>query len=188
MRLLNLMTDRAKILKGVFGHIALFLVNFLVLVGIIESLQLFYDPSLPLPFLNSLVLGFMLFHTIALLSIQLGVQVLEFIKLRMPTFLISYYFQFSDEEVIPIPLLDPTKSRLAVIILLLIISGGPILYPIFTLLGFFQVYARLIEIVLDPSIILYYFELFLFNIMPPILLLILVSIILSIVIIEFKHV
>ena len=182
------MTDRGRIIKGIFGHIALFLVNFFVLVGIIESLQLFYDPSLPLPFLDSLILGFMLIHTITLLSIQLGIQVLELIKIRMPTFLISYYFQFSDDEVIPIPLLDPTKSRLAVMILLLVITGGPILYPIFTFYGFFRVYARLVEIVFDPSIILYYFELFLFNVMPPILFLILVSIILSIVIIEFKHV
>ena len=182
------MTDRGKILKGIFGHLALFLVNFFVLVGIIESLQLYYDPSLTLPFLNSLVLGYILFHTLALLSVQLGVQVLELIKIRMPTFLISYYFQFSDEEVIPIPLLDPTKSRLAVLILLLVITGGPILYPIFTLYGFFIVYAYLVAIVLDPSTILNYFELFLFNFMPPILFLIVVGIILSVVIIEFKHV
>ena len=98
------MTDRGKILKGIFGHIALFLVNFFVLVGIISSLELFYDPSILLPFLESLVLGYMIIHTITLLSIQLGVQVLELIKIRMPTFLISYYFQFSDEEVIPIVL------------------------------------------------------------------------------------
>jgi hypothetical protein len=180
------MTDRGKVLKGIFGHIALFLVNFLVLYSIIQSIQLFYDPSLP--FLDSLVLGYMLVHTLTLLSIQLGIQVLELIKIRMPTFLISYYFQFSDDEVIPIPLLDPTKSRLAVLILLLVISGGPIFYPIFTLYGFFLVYAKLVAIVLDPSTILFYFERFLFTYMPPILFIIVLGIILSIVIIEFKHV
>ena len=182
------MTGRGKILKGIFGHIALFLVNFFVLVGVISSLELYYDPSFPLPFLESLVLGYMIFHSVALLSVQLGVQVLELIKIRMPTFLISYYFQFSDEEVIPIPLLDPTKSRLAVFILLLVITGGPILYPIFTLVGFFVAYAHLVAIVLDPSTILYLFEIFLFRFMPPILFLIVVGIIVSIVIIEFKHV
>jgi hypothetical protein len=180
------MTDKSRILKGILGHIALFLINFLVLVGIIESIALFYYPALP--FLNTLILGYMVVHTILLLSVQLGVQVLEFIKIRMPTFLISYYFQFSDEEVIPIPLLDPTKSRLAVLILLLVITGGPILYPIFSLYGFFQVYAHIVVVVFDPSTILDYFELFVFSIMPPILFLILGSIILSIVIIEFKHV
>lgn len=164
------------------------MINFFVLVGIIESLQLFYNPSYQLPFLESLVLGYMLVHTITLLSVQLGVQLLELIKIRMPTFLISYYFQFSDEEVIPIPLLDPTKSRLAVLILILVITGGPILYPIFTLYGFFSAYARIVSIVLDPSTILLYFEYFLFSVMPPILFLIVVIIILSIVIIEFKHV
>ena len=177
------MVDRRQLFKGVLGHIALFILNFFVLVGIIESIQLFSED---LPFLNIIVLSYMLIHTIALLSMQLGVQLLELIKIRMPTLLISYYFHFSDEESIPIPLLDPTKSKLAVLILLLVISGGPILYPIFAVYGFLLVYAILVVIPLNISTILQYFALFLFW-MPPVLILIVGVLIISVVIVEFKH-
>lgn len=121
-----------------------------------------------------------------MLSIQLGVQILELVRVRMPTFLISYYFQFEDNETIPIPLLDPTKSHLALIILLLVLSGAPVFYPIFAIYGYLLTYAHLVRIVLDPSTIVGYFEIFL-NWMPPLMLVIVAIVVLSIVIIEFRH-
>jgi len=171
-------------LRGAIGHLFLFLVNFSVLVGIIESLQLF-TPSLPI--LNGMVLGYMLCHTFILLSIQQGVQILELIRMRLPTVLILYYFKISDQESIKVPLFDPTKNRLAVIILLLVITGGPILYPIFAIYGFLLVWGHLAIIALDPVRIVQYFGIFL-NYAPPILLIIAAVIIISIVMIEVKHV
>ncbi|TFG09743.1 hypothetical protein EU538_04055 [Candidatus Thorarchaeota archaeon] len=178
------MADSRQILKGALVHLALFVVNFCVLVGVVDSFQIFQED---LPLLNTLILGYMLTHTFLLLSVQLGVQILELIRIRLPTFLPSYYFQFADDETIPMPLLDPTKSRLAFIVLLLVISGGPVFYPIFAVYGLLLVYAHVVIIALDPSTILGYFEIFL-NWMPPILLIIVLVVILSIVIIEFKHV
>jgi len=177
------MVTNFQYLKGTVGHLFLFLVNFSVLVGIIESLQL-YTPALPI--LNGLVLGYMLCHTFILLSVQQGVQILELIKLRLPTVLITYYFEVSDEETIEVPLFDPTKNRLAVIILLLVITGGPILYPIFAIYGFLLVWGHLAIIALDPARVVQYFGIFL-NYAPPILLIIAAVIILSIVMIEMKH-
>jgi hypothetical protein len=170
--------------KGIIGHGILFLVNFSVLVGIIESLQLFSNP--PLPILNLLLLGYMMVHTFTFLSIQLGVQILELIKLRFPTFLALYYFQISDQETISVPLFDPTKSRLAVIILMLVITGGPILYPIFAVYGGLLVWGHLTIIALDPSTILSYFGIFL-NYVPPLMIIVAGLIILSILMIERKH-
>ena len=178
------MVTKIQYLKGAIGHLLLFLVNFSVLVGIIESLQLF-TPSLPI--LNALVLSYMLCHTFILLTVQQGVQILEFIRIRMPTALIFYYFQVSDEETIKVPLFDPTKNRLAVLILLLILTGGPILYPIFAIYGFLLVWGHLAIIALDPARIVQYFGIFL-NFAPPLLLIIAAVIILSIVMIERKHV
>jgi hypothetical protein len=178
------MVTKFQYLKGAFGHLFLFLVNFSVLVGIIESLQLF-TPSIPL--LNAMILGFMLGHTFILLTLQQGVQILEFIRLRMPTVLITYYFQVSDQETIKVPLFDPTKNRLAVIILLLVITGGPILYPIFAVYGFLLVWGHLTIIALDPVRIVQYFGIFL-NYAPPLLLIIAAVIIISIVMIEVRHV
>lgn len=176
-----------QVVKGAISHLVLLIFNFSALLGIIWSLQLFFDPENPLPLLNALVLGYMVTHTSLLLSIQLGIQVLEIIKVHSPTVLVIYYFKFSDQETIPIPLLDPTKSKLAVIILLLIISGGILLYPIFAVYGLLIIGLRLPIIAVAPSIIIDYFVIFL-NYVPPLLLIALVVIVLSIVAIEFKHV
>ena len=129
----------------------------------------------------------MVVHTFAFLSLQLGVQVLELIRVKMPSFLVSYYFQFSDEELIPLRILDPTKSKLAVIVLLLVITGGPILYPIFAVYGFLFIYGDLVVVTFDPTTILHYFQIFL-NWMPPLIGVIVAVAIVSIVIVEFKHV
>jgi hypothetical protein len=172
---------------GIVGHIVLLLVNFSVLVGIIESLQLFFDVAYPLPILNYLLLGYMAVHTFMMLCVQLGIQLLELIKVRSPTVLILYYFKFSDEESIPIALLDPTKSRLAVLVLLLVISGGPILYPIFAAYGFLTIWGNLSIITLDPGAIIQLFAQFL-NWVPPLLGIAALVIVISIVMIEFRHV
>ncbi|MFW9920434.1 MAG: hypothetical protein ACFFED_12600 [Candidatus Thorarchaeota archaeon] len=169
-----------KVLQGAIGHIVLLVLNFFVLVGVIESFQIFSDA---LPILNGLLLGYMLIHTMLLLSVQLALQILELIRIRMPTFLISYYFQFDDSQTIPIRLLDPTKSKLAVLVLLLVISGGPILYPIFAIYGFLLSYAFLLAVPVD---LVTYFEAFL-NFMPPIMALVVGILIISIVAVEFKH-
>jgi hypothetical protein len=128
----------------------------------------------------------MLLHSVVLLSVQLGVQVLELIRIRMPTLLISYYFQFSDDETLPIPLLDPVKSRMGVVVLLLVISGGPIFYPILAASGLLFIYAILVVIPLDLPTLVRYFVMFL-NWMPPLLVVIVGILIISVVIIEFRH-
>lgn len=178
------MVSKFQYLIGAIGHLFLLLVNFSVLVGIIESLQLF-SPTLPI--LNALILGYMLVHTFILLTVQQGIQILEFIKMRLPTILILYYFDVSDEETITVPLFDPTKSRLAVVILLLVITGGPILYPIIAIYGFLLVWGHLTIIALQPARIVQYFGIFL-NYAPPLLLIIAAIIVLSVVMIEKRHV
>lgn len=175
-----------RFLKGAIYHIFLLLVNFSVLVGIIESLQLFFSTTNPLPILNALLLGYILLNTGLMLSVQLGIQVLEVIKGRFPTFLIWYYFKFDDSESIPVPLMDPTKSKLAVFVLILVISGSPILFPIFAFYGFLLVWGYLAIIALDPSMIIALFGQFL-NWMPPLLAVAVLLIVVSIVMIEFRH-
>ncbi|MFW9907273.1 MAG: hypothetical protein ACFFEF_01750 [Candidatus Thorarchaeota archaeon] len=178
------MPEKRRIFRGLIGHIALLVLSFLVLLGIVESFQIF---TFDLPILNLLVLGYMLIHTTLLLSVQLGIQILELIRMRMPTLLISYYFQLDDSQTIPIQLLDPTKSRLAVMILFLVVTGGPVLFPIFAVYGFLLLYSFLTVVPIDVGTLLYYFGYFFLNWTPPILALIVGIIILSIVIVEFKH-
>jgi len=142
------MVTSRKILTGAIGHIVLLIINFLVFVGLVESYQIL---AIELPPFTVLVLGYMVIHTTVLLSVQLGIQVLELIRIKMPTLLISYYFLFDDDEAIPLPLLDPVKSRLGVITLLLVISGGPIFYPIFAASGLLFVLAIIAQKILNMA-------------------------------------
>ena len=178
------MSTSRKVLTGAISHIVLLIINFLVFVGVVQSYQIL---AIELPLLTALVLGYMVIHTTVLLSVQLGIQVLELIRVRMPTLLISYYFLFDDDEAIPLPLLDPVKSRLGVITLLLVISGGPVFYPIFAASGLLFVLAILAQSPLTLPVLVGYFIEFI-NWMPPLLVLIVGVAIVSIVIIEFKHV
>jgi len=173
-------------LKGAVAHAFLLFLNFCVLVGVIMSAQILLDSSSSIPFLNALLLGYMVTHTSILLSIQLGVQGSEFLKKRLPTVLITYYFGFSDQETIPEPLLDPVKSKLAVVIILLILSGGLVLYPIFAIVGMMLLWVRIPIIVLQPSTIIQYFMVFL-NLVPPLLLIAVGLIVISIIMVEFKR-
>jgi len=178
------MPSRGQILKGSLGHLVLFAVNFFVLVGIVDSFQIFNDQMPPL---NALILWYLIIHSTLLLSVQLSIQIQELVRVRMPTLLITYYFQFDDDETITIPLLDPVQSKLGVLVLLLVISGGIIIYPIFATWGFLLVFVRFsVRPPFDLGTILYYFEIFL-GWMPPVFILILALLIVSIVIIEFRH-
>ena len=173
-------------LKGALAHVFMLIVNFCVLVGIIMSVQILAASFSSIPFLNALLLGYMIIHTSILLSIQLGVQGSELLKKRWPIVLIIYYFKFSDQETIPEPLLDPIESKLAVVIILLILSGGIVLYPIFAIVGIVLLWVRIPSIVLQPSTIVLYFIEFL-NLVPPLLLIAVGLIVISIIIIEFKR-
>ncbi|MCK4484479.1 MAG: hypothetical protein KAU89_06620, partial [Candidatus Thorarchaeota archaeon] len=60
------MVQRGQIVKGALAHFLLLVINFFVLLGVIESLQIFADD---LPIINAIILGYMLLHTISLLTI-----------------------------------------------------------------------------------------------------------------------
>ena len=180
------MVTGKQYLIGAVEHGFLLFVNFCVLLAIITNFQLIVSPSTTVPFLTHVLLGYMIIHTSILLSIQLGIQVLEIIKKKFPTLLIAFYFNISDEESIPNPLLDPIKSRIGVIVIILILSGGIILYPIFAIYGMLLLLVRLPNILLNPATLIGYFVVFL-NLVPPLLLIAVAIIVLSIIMIEFKR-
>ncbi|MGY5858180.1 MAG: hypothetical protein RTU63_02325 [Candidatus Thorarchaeota archaeon] len=180
------MVTGKQVLQGAIAHVLLLIVNFFVLLGIVSSVPLLYPPSAALPFLNQVLLVYMIIHTSILLSIQLGFQALEAMKKKFPNLLIAYYFNIGDEESIPHPLLDPIKSRIGLIVIILILSGGIILYPIYAVIGMLLLLVRLPNIVLNPTQIITYFSNFL-NLVPPLLLIAVAIIILSIIMIEFKR-
>jgi hypothetical protein len=180
------MVTGRQLLKGMIAHGLLMIVNFFVLLGVIISIPMIIDPGSSLPFLNVMLIDYMIIHTIILLSIQIGVQILEITKKKLPTLLIIYYFRFDDQETIPDKILDPIKSKLAVIVVLLIISGGVVIYPIFAIVGFMVILVRIPVIILNPPMLVTFFDIFI-NLIPPLLLLFGLIVILSILMIEFKR-
>jgi len=180
------MVTSKQLLKGAIAHSFLLFVNFCVLLGILISIPIVIDLADGQPILNSLLPGYMIIHTIVLLSIQIGVQILEITKKKFPSLLVLYYFRFNDQETIPDKILDPIKSRLAVAIIFLIVSGGVIIYPFFAILGFLTLLVRVPSIVQSPYTILTFFDIFL-NLIPPLLLLFVLVTVLSIVMVEFKR-
>jgi hypothetical protein len=180
------MVTGRQLLKGAIAHSFLLAVNFCVLLGVIVSIPIVIDPINSQPFLNILLLDYMILHTLFLLSIQIGVQILEITRKKLPSLLVLYYFRFGDQETIPEDILDPIKSKLAVIIILLILSGGFVIYPFFAVLGFSILLVRLPIIFLNPTSIITFFDIFL-NLIPPLTLLFVLVIVLSIVLVEFRR-
>lgn len=180
------MVTGKQYLIGAIAHGLLLFVNFCVLLGIITNFALLMSPSTSFPILNQILLGYMVIHTSILLSFQIGIQISEIIKKKLPTILVAYYFNIGDEVTIPDPILDPIKSKIAVLVILLILSGGIVIYPIFAVYGLMLLLVRLPIILLNPTTIIDYFLIFL-NLVPPLLLIAVGIIVLSIILIEFKR-
>ena len=180
------MVKGRQYLLGVLAHGLVLFTNFCVLLGVIWNFARLASPSIPFPILDRILLSYMIVHTILLLSFQLGIQVLNLIKQKFPILLIIYYFTIGDDETIPNPVLDPIKSRVAVVIILLVISGGIVLYPMFALYGILLLLARVPSIINYPPVLFDYFEIFL-TLVPPLLLIAVAIIVLSIILIEFKR-
>ncbi|MHA1917371.1 MAG: hypothetical protein ACTSUV_03545 [Candidatus Ranarchaeia archaeon] len=69
-----------------------------------------------------------------LLPIQLGLGVNAFLKRENPIFLLTVYFTHDQKE-LPSELLDPTKSNIGVLILVLLLIGGYIAIPVYLIFG-----------------------------------------------------
>ena len=84
--------------------------------------------------LFSLVLVYMGCLSLILLPIQLGLGIYTFSHGQDPPFLLLVYFQY-DQRDLPSKLLDPTKSNIGVIILVILLAGGFIALPVFFAYG-----------------------------------------------------
>ena len=71
---------------------------------------------------------------IPLIGIQLGLQLYALFTLDECPVLLFYYFQYSDDE-IPHTILDPTKSNIGLIVLILLLIGGYMAWPIYSIYG-----------------------------------------------------
>ena len=104
-------------------------VSFYSIAITMSQLWGWFISGIPLGLFN-LVLVYMGCLSLILLPIQLGLGVYTFSHGQDPPFLLLVYFQY-DQKALPSNLLDPTKSNLGVVVLILLLAGGFIALPVF---------------------------------------------------------
>jgi len=100
---------------------------------------------MPLGEFFDLVLLYGSFLCLLLLPIQTGLQLDALIRYDLPPFLLSYYFQYDVDKKLPHDVLEPVKSRLGVIVLILLLAGGYVAWPFFAVYGFILIYMKFIQ-------------------------------------------
>lgn len=80
--------------------------------------------------------------TLLILPIQAGIQVWSILRLQPTPLLLSYYFQYNTTQDLPHRFLDPVRSRIGLITVILLLIGGIIAWPIFSVYGAFVLILR----------------------------------------------
>ncbi len=86
-----------------------------------------------LPFTSVILLygGILCFF---LVPVQLAIGLVAFFQYQPPSFVLLVYFQ-SDQKPLPDPLLDPLQSKVGFIVLVALIGGGYIAWPLYAFYG-----------------------------------------------------
>lgn len=135
------MRGTVKLLEYIVLHVFVFLMVIIPLYAVTITLSLIFPPD---GFLDLLLLyGSTL--CLLLLPVQTGLQLDSLIRFDFPPFLLSYYFQYDVDKKLPHDILEPVKSRLGVIVLILLLAGGYVAWPFYTAYGFILIYMKFIQ-------------------------------------------
>lgn len=87
------------------------------------------------------IVDFMLLYawvlTLIILPIQAGIQLWSALHLSPTPILLTYYFQYDATRTLPHRFLDPVRSRIGLGTVLILLLGGLIAWPVYTVLGAF---------------------------------------------------
>jgi hypothetical protein len=141
--------------------------------------------------LFSILLVYMGCLCLILLPIQLGLGVYAFSHGQEPSFLLLVYFQY-DQKKLPSELLDPTESKIGVVVLVILLAGGFIALPVFFLYGSWLIGFLIIgSTIFTPEDLVHFINSVLINVLSPALgipLLVLCALItISIITFERRH-
>ncbi len=121
-----------------------FLVSHLV-TGALTVLAMYGVGNVGLVFPASITDAMMLYSwvlTVIVLPIQAGVQVWSAIRLEPTPFLIFYYFQHDAANNLPHRFLDPVRSRIGLATVVILLIGGIVAWPVYSLYGGWLLIAR----------------------------------------------
>jgi len=130
-----------KLVKYIILHAFTFVMVVIPLYAVTITLPLIIPPK---EFFH-LVLLYGSFLCLLLLPIQTGLQLDALIRFDLPPFLLSYYFQYDVDKKLPHDVLEPVKSRLGVVVLILLLAGGYVAWPFFAVYGFILIYMKFIQ-------------------------------------------
>ena len=92
------------------------------------------------------IVQFMLLYawvlTLILLPVQAGIQLWSALHLSPTPILLTYYFQYDATRTLPHRFLDPVRSRIGLGAVVVLLLGGLIAWPVYTLLGGFLLLDR----------------------------------------------
>ncbi len=80
--------------------------------------------------------------TLLLLPIQAGIQIWSLLRVQPTPILLFYYFQYDAATNLPHRFLDPVRSRIGLITVILLLIGGLVAWPIYSVYGIFLLIAR----------------------------------------------
>jgi hypothetical protein len=87
------------------------------------------------------IVEFMLLYawvlTLILLPIQAGIQLWSALHLSPTPILLTYYFQYDATRTLPHRFLDPVRSRIGLGTVVILLLGGLVAWPVYTVLGGF---------------------------------------------------
>ncbi|MCD6483595.1 MAG: hypothetical protein J7L47_00630 [Candidatus Odinarchaeota archaeon] len=127
--------------------------------------------------------------TLPLIGVQFGIQLYSAFNRESTPILLIYYFQYDADAPLPHPILDPIKSKIGLLSLVLLLIGGLIAWPIYFLYGIYLWYEFYFSL---PSEItptyLRYLTKRVASAIPPLLGIFLILIALSVALIERRYI
>ena len=135
------MLNLTKLIKYVVFHLFTFLMVIIPLYAVTITLPLNFPPEE----LFDLILLYGSAVCLLLLPIQAGLQLDALIRFDVPPFLLSYYFQYDVDKKLPHEVLEPVKSHLGVVVLILLLAGGYVAWPFFIAYGLVLVYMKFVQ-------------------------------------------
>ncbi|MFW9986935.1 MAG: hypothetical protein ACFFDJ_10280 [Candidatus Odinarchaeota archaeon] len=130
----------ARSLRGgilfVATHLVTGILTFLAMYGVANLYLVF-----PVTFLD-VVLLYAWVLTLIILPIQAGIQIWSLLQLTSTPLLLTYYFQYDSTSTLPHRFLDPVQSRIGLITVILLLIGGLVAWPIYSVYGGFLLIAR----------------------------------------------
>ena len=129
--------------------------------------------------------------TLPLIGVQFGIQLYSLIGLESTPILLIYYFQHDADEPLPHPILDPIKSKIGLLALVLLLIGGLIAWPVYFLYGLYLWYEFYFSLLPPSKITPTYLKNLTERVastIPPLLGIFLVLIALSVALIERRYI